>query len=517
MPLAVWVASALVLLLPSGNLRQQSRVVTGDCGTLAALRLRNARVASATVVPKGGFELPNAPRDWNVSLGFTNLPSFCRVTAVLTPTKDSAISVELWLPVEGWNGRFQGVGNGGWGGSIPHPALVAPLAAGYATAITDSGHIGGQTEFAVGHPEKLIDFGYRAIHEMAVQSKLIVRAFYGVGPKYSYFAECSGGGRQGLASAERYPDDFNGIVAAAPVLGKLMSHAGRVALNLFVNRNSAAVIPSAKYPAINAAVLRACDATDGVTDGVIENPAACRFDYASLRCSSGDASDCLTAEQIESAKAMTSPVRDPKSGAIAFGGLAPGAELRWSALGGPSPLAESTSPLRDLVFRDAAWDYRTFSTLVDFDRVRQADERNVVAVGPDLRRFMAGRGKLLIYQGWNDPVISPIETIDHYQAVVKRVGDRAADQSMSLFMVPGMNHCSGGTGTDRWDPVKIVEAWVERGERPTRIVASRVVDGRAVRTRPLCPYPQTARYQGGNPDAAESFSCLADGASAARD
>ena len=215
---------------------------------------------------------------------FSRLPAFCRVTATLTPSSDSDIKTEIWLPASGWNGKFLAVGNGGWAGTIPYPALAAAVSAGYAAAGTDTGHTGNSADFALGHPEKLIDFAHRSIHEMTAHSKAVVEAHYGNAPRLSYYNGCSQGGRQGLAAAQRYPADFNGIIVGAPSWNTLRNGAARTALNMAVNKNAESVIPPAKYRMIHEAVLNACDARDGLKDGVIENPAMCRFDYASLRC-----------------------------------------------------------------------------------------------------------------------------------------------------------------------------------------------------------------------------------------
>jgi feruloyl esterase len=258
---------------------------------------------------------------------FTRVPQFCRVTATLTPSSDSDIKVEVWLPASGWNGKFQAVGNGGWNGNIPYGALANAVIAGYATAGTDTGHAGNTAEFALGHPEKLIDFGYRAVHEMTVKAKSIVDAFYGSAPTLSIWNGCSQGGRQGITAAVRYPADFDGVVVGAPAVNFVHLHAGRVAMNRAVNATPASAIPASKYPFINQAVLAACDAKDGVTDGVLENPGACAFDPRVLQCSGESDNGCLTAAQVESATRMYAGAKHPITNASILPGLAPGAEL----------------------------------------------------------------------------------------------------------------------------------------------------------------------------------------------
>src|SRR6476661_8634490 len=253
------------------------------CEQLARVSLTNAAVISAESVPAGGFSLPVAGAASAANL-FKTLPAFCRVTARLTPTPDSDIRIEVWLPREGWNRKLQAAGNGGLGGTIPYPALAAAVRAGYAAAGTDTGHVGGNGDFVPGHPEKLVDFAYRAIHEMTVAAKALVAAHYDAPPARSYFNSCSTGGRQALIEAQRYPEDFDGIAAGDPSWDQMRLYAARVWLNVYVNREPAAVIPASKYPMIHGAVLDRCDAVDGVKDGVIENPATCAFDFSTLTC-----------------------------------------------------------------------------------------------------------------------------------------------------------------------------------------------------------------------------------------
>jgi len=273
---------------------------------------------------------------------YANVPAFCRVSATLTPSSDSDVKAEVWLPASGWNGKYQAVGGGGWAGAISYPAMAAAVSAGYATASTDTGHTGGTADFALGHPEKLIDFGYRAIHETTVFAKPVIAAFYGNPAKVSFFNGCSTGGRQAITEAQRYPEDFEGIVAGASAWDGMRMHAVRVAVSQIINRNPDGVIPPSKFPMIHKAVLDACDALDGVKDGVIENPPQCHFDYASLACKGADGPDCLTKSQVESANALTSPLKDVRTGkTIDERHLWPGSELGWTNLGSAEPLGLS--------------------------------------------------------------------------------------------------------------------------------------------------------------------------------
>src|SRR5258706_521617 len=285
------------------------------CESLAQLNVTNGRVLSAESVAAGAFTPPNVTNP-NAAVPFKTVPAFCRVTLKLTPSSDSDIRVEVWLPQSGWNRKLQSSGNGGLGGAIAYPSLAASVKAGYAAAGTDTGHVGGNADFVAGHPEKLVDFGYRAIHEMTVSAKALVAAHYDARPARSYFNACSTGGRQGLVEAQRYPEEFDGIVAGDASWDQMRLYAARVALNIFMNREPAAVIPASKYPMLHNAVLAACDASDGVKDGVIEDPSRCRFDFATLACAGDDRPDCLTRAQGESATAMGSPLLDHQPGPV---------------------------------------------------------------------------------------------------------------------------------------------------------------------------------------------------------
>jgi feruloyl esterase len=433
------------------------------------------------------------------------------VTATLTPSKDSDIKAEIWLPVSGWNGKYEAVGNGGWAGTIPYPAMAAALVSGYATAGTDTGHTGNNADFALGHPEKLIDLAYRSIHETTVKAKTVINENYGMPARYSYYNGCSQGGRQGLAAAQKYPEDFDGIIAGAASWNQMRAHGAREALNLLVNKDQDSLIPRSKYEMIHEAVLNACDALDGVKDGVIENPLQCNFDYTKLVCKAGDAADCLTRGQVESAKAMTSPLKDPKTGKVLFDGhLMPGSELGWATLGGPEPLGLSTSGMKNVVFKDPQWDYHTMNLSTDVDRAAESDKGEMYSGDPNLKPFFDRGGKLLMYHGWSDPQVNPLLSVNYYKNVVDTVGKDKAANSIALFMIPGMNHCAGGPGTDTFEKVKVLEQWVEQGKKPSQIVASHLTAGKVDKTRPLCPFPQVAKYKGaGDTNDAASFVCAA--------
>ena len=478
------------------------------CDGLGQASLANATILSAAAVPAGAFT-PPGPGNASAANVYKALPAFCRVTARLTPTPDSDIRVEVWLPLAGWNRKVLAAGNGGLGGAIPYGPLATALGAGYATVGTDTGHVGGNADFVAGHPEKLVDFGYRAIHEMTVAAKALVAVYYEARPVRSYFNSCSTGGRQALVEAQRYPEDFDGIVAGDASWDQMRLYAARVALNVFVNREPAAVIPPEKLPMIHNAVLAACDAADGVKDGVIEDPSRCRFDLATLACAGGDRPDCLTQPQLETATAMSSPIVDRKSGAVLHPGrYYPGSELGWGGVGGPAPSGESLEGMRKIVF-NPGWDYHTIRVPEDVERAVKADRGLLFGGEPNLTPFFTRGGKLLMYHGWADPLVTPDTSLIMYKRINEAVGPAAAS-SVALFMVPGMGHCQGGPGTDVFDKTAAIDRWVESGVKPSSLVASHLTGGVADRTRPLCAWPATARYAGsGSTDDARNFRCEA--------
>jgi len=488
--------------------------LAATCESLSALPLKDAAVTRAEVVPAGKFPPPDSGRRGQARANpYADLPEFCRVAATLTPSSDSDIKVEVWLPasaggVAAWNGKFQAVGNGGWAGVISYPAMADALRAGYATASTDTGHVGGRGTFALDHPEKLIDFSWRSEHEMTVKAKALIEAFYGAAARRSYWNGCSTGGRQGLKEAQMFPDDYDGIIAGAP--------ANRTAISLWIAdavlKDPSTYIAPAKYPLIHQAALAACDAADGLKDGLIDDPSKCRFDPAVLRCSGSDGPSCLTDAQVAAAKKIYSPAINPRTGAELFSSLVPGTELGWGIQAqGPEPSANIYDQYRYVVFKDANWDWKTF----DFDKdVARGDRpENVImnATNPDMTAFFSHGGKLLLYHGWSDPQVPTLNTIKYYASVVKGLGggDKAADR-VRLFLAPGMGHCGGGEGPSVFDKVGPLERWVEQGKAPDVLPASHVTDGKVDRTRPLCPFPQVARYKGkGSIDDATNFECAA--------
>lgn len=440
---------------------------------------------------------------------FKTLPEFCRVAATLKPTSDSEIKIEVWMPAAGsWNEDLQSVGNGAWGGSIGYTAMASALAAGYASASTDTGHAGNSATFVGGHPEKLIDFAWRAVHEMTVSSKAIIAAYYGKAPAHSYWNGCSTGGRQALAEAQRFPGDYDGIIAGAPAIYATHLQGQQVWITEVVHKNEASYIPPAKYVLIHDAALEACDALDGVKDRVIENPTSCHFDPGVLACKDGDAPSCLTAPQVGAARQIYAGPKNSRRQSL-FPGLEPGSEMGWATLSGPKPMALADETYKYLVFQDPSWNYLTFNPERDMARADKDIGATMNSTDPDLKPFFAHGGKLLMYHGWADPGIAPRNSVNYYEKVVKTVGGEAkSNGSIRLFMVPGMGHCRGGDGTDHFDAMAALHQWVEETKPPDRIVAAHVTKGATDRTRPLCPYPQTAHYKGsGSTDEAANFAC----------
>jgi feruloyl esterase len=482
-------------------------LAANSCESVASINLSNDTVTAAKPVEAGAFPAPPG-RGPNSGAVYKSLPAFCRVAATLKPSSDSDIKIEVWMPVSGWNGKLQSVGNGAWAGTIGYPAMANALAAGYAAAGTDTGHEGNSPDFIPRHPEKVVDFAWRAVHEMTIASKAIIAAYYSTGPKYAYWNGCSTGGRQALSEAQRFPNDYDGIVAGAPANYVTRLQGSQVWTSAMTHKDEAGYIPPAKYPLIHKAALDQCDALDGVKDGVIEDPTRCKFDPKILECKDADGPSCLTAPQVElTRKIYAGPAS--RTGENIFPGLEPGSEMGWATLSGPKPMDLAVETYKYLVFQDPKWDYLTFDPETDVARADKTISGVMNSVNPNLQPLFAHGGKLLHYHGWADPGIPPGNSVNYYRSVLEAMGGRTkVSDSYRLFMVPGMGHCAGGDGTSTFDMVSALDQWVVNGKAPDQIAASRVVNGAVVRTRPLCPYPQVAAYKGsGSTDDAANFSC----------
>ena len=503
-----------------------------SCASLTQLNLPNATITSAAPVAAAAFLPPGLKPDEKVPPVFTSAPAFCRVAVTLTPTSDSDIKVEVWMPASGWNGKFRGIGNGGFAGYISYGGLAAAVSQGYAAASTDTGHSTQGAEWALGHPEKIVDYGYRGVHEMTVNAKTIVKAFYGVAAKPAYFASCSNGGRQALMEAQRFPDDYDGIIAGAPANSWVpMVSKGLKELKAL---DGPGYIPASKVPAIDQAVSAACDAQDGLKDGVINDPRQCHFDPSVLLCKDKESDTCLTSPQIDSLKSIYADARD-LAGGPDFPGLLPGAEDGrggWAVWITGSEEGKSlgtffvTGYFADMVYGKKDWDFRNADVAAAEKLAQEKTGDSMNALNPDLKPFLTHGGKLILYHGWNDPAISALNTVRYYKSAVAAVGAKAAEQSIRLYMVPGMQHCAGGPGATIFGQIdeepranaehdiftSLVE-WVEGGKAPGTIVAAKYSGPEAKTpemTRPICPYPQAAEYKGtGDPKRAESFACAA--------
>ncbi|HLX46543.1 MAG TPA: tannase/feruloyl esterase family alpha/beta hydrolase [Bryobacteraceae bacterium] len=458
-----------------------------------------------------GLSLPDTNITQARQDGSGDLPAFCRVAATLKPTPDSDIKIEVWLPVSGWNGKYQAVGNGGWSGSINTPAMAQALQHGYATSSTDTGHTGSSASFALGHPEKLIDYAYRSEHEMTVKAKAIIAAFYGNPPKLSYWNGCSAGGKQALKEAQRFPDDFNGIIAGAPANNWTGRAEEAIWIAQAVHNDPASYIPPEKYRAIHEAAVAACDTIDGVKDGIMEDPTRCHFDPKVIECKGADGPACLTTPQVEAARKIYSGAVNPRTKQQVAPGFEPGSELGWGTTAGPQPFGIANEHFKNVVFRNPAWDYRTLNFDTDIAMTEKMDNGLINALDPNLKPFFAHGGKLVQYHGWNDWQIEPRMSVNYYQSVLEAMGGASkVRDSYRLFMAPGMGHCGGSEGPNTFDMMGMMEQWVEQGKAPDKIVAARMKDGKIDRTRPLCPYPQTAKYKGsGSIDDASNFACAA--------
>jgi feruloyl esterase len=501
-----------ILLLVAAPIFAQV-VQSQSCNALVQLQLPETVITSATTVSTGSFTPPRA----SVPIG--NLPAFCRVAATTKP----AIRFEVWLPLRTWNGKFEGVGNGGTAGVISYRAMAAALRRGYATASTDTGHVntppsnGFDSTWALGHPGLVADFGYRSLHLTTVNGKQIAQVFYGKGPAHSYYVGCSKGGEQGLMEAQRFPDDYDGLLVGDPANNWTRHYAGaHLWYAIATLKDPESYIPASKVPLLANAVIAACDAKDGIADGVLDDPRRCHFDPAVLTCKEGQSTaSCFTPKQVKAIKDIWGGAHDAH-GALIYPGLLPGGENGtggWSSwITGNKPFAAThwkaaSGFFKDMVFEDPNYNALNFDDDTEMKIALSKTSRSLDAVNPDLRPFQRRGGKMILYHGWSDPDISPLNTINYYNQVEATVG-KDTPQFLRLFMVPGMNHCGGGPGPNHFDGVTALEEWVEDGNAPERIIAFHATEGEIDRTRPLCPYPQVAVYSGkGSTNSAINFAC----------
>lgn len=461
------------------------------------------------------------------------LPDFCQVIASASPVPDSQIRIEVWIPISNWNGQLEGLGNGGYSSAINYPGMALALRRGSAVAATDTGHSGDDLKFADGHPEKIADWGYRSIHEMTAFAKMVVRAFEGRFPDHSYFNGCSTGGGQALSEAQRFPADYDGILAGDPGNDRVNLNAGFLWAYAADHRTPGQQLSTAKGELLHTAAIRACDGKDGVEDGVIDDPRTCHFDPASLTCNAKERESCLSPAEVETAQAIyAGPSYQGKS---LYPGYEPGSEsLPGLPINGwGTYLAGLDAPKRlDFwkywAFGDPSWDWQTF----DFNRDLEFANTKLAmvnAVDPDLHEFLARGGKLLLYHGWADPVVPPRSTIQYVDRVYALAVNQNASEGVRLFLVPGMGHCAGGYGplpedlrpatssgqsstasTDDPDRslFQALVRWREQGKAPDKVLAEQDLPSGKLRTRPICVYPKIAKWnRRGSSDDAANFVC----------
>jgi len=459
--------------------------------------LNNGVINNAEFVEAGSFN-PATNQTQGRSYDYSSLAAFCRISAVLSPVDGSNIEIELWMPSENWNDKLVAVGNGGFAGSIRPNNLAEAVSEGFAVVSTDTNHEGNSPDFLLDHV-LLTDFAYRAIHEMTIAAKSLVTNYYSVTPRFTYFNGCSTGGRQALTAAQRYPNDFDGIVAGAPANSTVRMTMQQLWNSRVVNDTPGLDFSANDFALLNNGVLHACDGLDGLVDGIIENPTVCMADPASI--------EGLDAREVEAIRKIYQGAINPLSGEVIYPGYAKGSELGWTAVVSRQPFAYSNSMQSYVVNQDPDWDFMNLDFAKDLSVL---DERinalGIQAIDPDISEFINNGGKLLLYHGWNDPLISPFNTINYYNEVLTTISSDE-HESISLFMMPGVNHCRGGNGFDSWSKLQSIDDWRESGQAPDQIIATHV-EGGIESARPLCAYPQVAVYTGrGDAKDAASFEC----------
>ncbi len=504
------------------------------CADIKKLNLDTAEIVEATAIEAGALVLEHVPADPI----FKKLPAFCRVVAVSKPSADSDIKIEVWLPLTRWNGKFIGQGNGGFAGSIAYHGLAVAVLSGAASGATDTGHTGEATDsgWALGHPEKVIDFGYRGVHSMTSVSKAVVQAFYSNAARHTFFTSCSDGGREALMEAQRFPGDYEGILAGAPAYNwtSLLSRAAQMTQVLLSTPEK--YIPASKVPAISRAVLAACRKDE--PGPFLADPGTCHFSPETLVCKGAETDECLTEAQADSLKALYASAHT-SDGKLLYHGLMPGGELGdngWQGwiTGKSRSTSEGTAYaegyFRNLVYSNPDWKLSEFSLDHDLKAAVEKTGNAVNAVNPDLRAFRARGGKLILYHGWNDAAISPLATIDYYNNVEKTVGAAETASFARLFLVPGMQHCGGGPGPvafGQFGPAfdaalddashnitTALEDWVEKGTAPEQVIARGSFGGEGGEklvsfAEPICAYPKAAEYKGsGDKTDAGSYVCV---------
>jgi feruloyl esterase len=525
-----------------------SPAFANDCQALAKLQLPHVEILLAAPVAgtfKEDMAVGRAGRTYD------GLAAFCRVRGISRPVPGSEIGFEVWLPAAGWSGRLHMIGNGAYVSNISYKQMIARLDDGDVAVGTDTGHSGTDLAFGWHHPERIEDFAYRAVHESVVAAKAITRAYYGSPARFAYFSGCSTGGYQGLSAAQRYPEDFNGIIAGAPGNNRTsltLAFLWNYLANHRPGDDQHPILSMTDLLFINAAVLKRCDGIDGVRDGVVSDPLACHFRLTTLRCKPGTKpGSCLTDEQIRAARRIYDGPKDARTGRPIYPGYPFGTEGVMSGAKDQHPgwsgyWSEEKNPnepsradlFRYWVFDDPQWNWWHFNWGTDVDTVKSRVSSIFDANSTDLSTFSAHGGKLIMFIGWQDPVGTPLEAINYYRGVEARTGNsEAATQAfLRLFMVPGMDHCAGGPGATNMstatrdsappvldaahDMTRALEAWVEKGHAPTELIATRYASTEDDKPgaprpiafqRPICVFPRKPEYRGGPVTDATSFAC----------
>lgn len=476
------------------------------CAELVKLSLPSATITAAEEVPAGEWAPPAGQR-------MTNLPAFCRVALTVSPQ----IRIEVWLPKDTWNGRYRAEGGGGYAGSISYGGLAAGIRAGYATGSTDTGHPASAGGTFALNPDGtqnaalIVDFAERSLHELAVKAKAVINAFYGKAPDFSYWNGCSTGGRQGLMAVQRFPDEYDGLVIGAPAINWDRFIAAELWPAVVMNKTAGGPIAASKLSAATTAAVAACDANDGVTDGVINDPRKCTYDPAALVCKAGDApGSCLTAPEADAVRKIWNGPTSAKGERLWFG-LEKGTPL--NGLGGVNPFPIASTHFQYWIRQDPKFEWRTLTEAdfeADFMRSQQKFKRAIGTDQADLSAFRKSGGKMIIWHGEADPLIFPRGTINYFDRVIAESGgERRVAEFARLYMAPGVGHCGGGDGPSPVGLFEQVVSWVEKGVAPSTVPATRRREDGTVMSRPLCPYPTVARWTGrGSTDDAANFACV---------
>lgn len=514
--IAVFVATLGILWATSAHAQSMSP----DCAALARQALPGATDVVAENMAAASFPLPMDDHGMgSPGMRITGAqplqpnPAFCRVRAVLRPTAQSAIRMELWLPAQGWNGKFIGVGNFGWGGSLPYNNMLAGLERGYAVAGNDTGHDsagpdGEGGRFLLGKPEVLTDYAWRANHLMTVAAKDLITKAFGNGPKRSYWIGCSLGGLQGLIEARRFPEDYDGVVAGAPPNPLTAFNAAQLWPNWLIAQDPRRALTPAKLAVLHDAVIKACAKEAGKLYGYVEDPAHCAFNPGSLECRKSDPPKCLTARQVAFVRLVyRGPVTGRGAGNVIFPGPAKGSELEWAPFINGREFLNAADLFRYAAFQRPSWQART----INWDRdvpIAMLRLQAQLHVDEDFRAFAARGGRLLLYVGGND-YHNPTELVDYLHRIHAKLGEKA-DHYARLFVIPGMGHCGGSQGCDAWDKVEAIDAWVDRkaGRTPRDIAKVDRDTGVVLRRQPLCYAPDVAVYRGaGDLASSASYEC----------